>query len=62
MIENEQHQTIKMPEVRKTSGLCDRDHEGSDIPYAAGSRCEADCHLHGMLSKQEVDGQTAQKP
>ena len=54
MKENEQRQTIKMSEVRKTFGLRERAWEGSDILAATASRREVGCGLHGMFPEGKI--------
>jgi hypothetical protein len=54
MIENEQHQTIKMPEVWKTFGLCDRACTGFNILTATASKRKAGCYLHGMFPEEKI--------
>jgi hypothetical protein len=51
---NEQHETIKMPEVRKTFRLRNRACKGFNILAAIVSRRETGCYMHGVLPEEKV--------
>jgi hypothetical protein len=53
-MENEQHQTFEMPEMWKTSRLCNCACKGFNIIAATASRREADCYLHGMFPEEKI--------
>jgi hypothetical protein len=54
VIEDEQYQTVKMSEVWKTVGLCDRACKGSDVLTTAAPRREVGCYLHGLCPEEEI--------
>jgi hypothetical protein len=53
-MQNEQHQTLKMPKMWKTFGLCNRACKRSNILTATASRRETGCYLHGMFPKEKI--------